>query len=84
MGAQAEGVEMMTILATTGLLRGKEDTSRLHNILRTSITPFAISRVSLLEDGDSFTITSKRQGWYHMRRCCCLWNREEQKTLTTF
>jgi hypothetical protein len=57
MGALAEGEEMMTLLAppfkwAPGLLHGGEDASRLHNILSTGITPFDVSGVSLLEDGD--------------------------------
>jgi hypothetical protein len=38
------------------LLRGGEDTDRLHNILRTSITPFDVSGILLLEDGDGLPV----------------------------
>lgn len=41
-----------------GLLHGGKDTSR-HNILSTSITPFDVSRISLLEDKDDFPIGNK-------------------------
>ncbi|OBS76862.1 hypothetical protein A6R68_16686, partial [Neotoma lepida] len=34
------------------LLHGDEDASRLHNILSTSITPFDVGGISLLEDGN--------------------------------
>jgi hypothetical protein len=42
-----------------GLLHGGEDTSRLHNILSTGLTPFDVSGVSLLEDGDGLSIDNK-------------------------
>jgi hypothetical protein len=42
-----------------GLLHGSEGTSRLHNILSTSINPFDISRISLLEDGDGLPVDDK-------------------------
>jgi hypothetical protein len=39
-----------------GLLHGGEDTRRLHDILSTSLTPFDVSEISLLEDGDGLRI----------------------------
>ncbi|KAF3821378.1 hypothetical protein GH733_010956 [Mirounga leonina] len=36
------------------LLHGGEDPSGLHNILSTSITPFDVGGILLLEDGDTF------------------------------
>ena len=64
MGALAEGEEMMTLLAppfkwAPGLLHGGEDTSRLHDILSTGLTPFDVSGVSLLEDGDGLPVDDK-------------------------
>ncbi|XP_031232097.1 uncharacterized protein LOC116094709 [Mastomys coucha] len=63
MGTSAEGVEMMTLLALQvgpSLLHGGEDTSRLHNILSTSISPFDLSEeISLLEDGDGLPVDDK-------------------------
>ena len=42
------------------LLHGDEDPSGLHNILSTSITPFDVVRISVLEDGDDgFSIDDK-------------------------
>ena len=41
------------------LLHGGEDTSGLHNIFITSITPFDVGRISLLEDGDGLPIDDK-------------------------
>jgi hypothetical protein len=41
------------------LLHGGEDASRLHNILSTSITPFDVSGISLLEDGDGLPVDDK-------------------------
>ena len=41
------------------LLHGGEDTSELHNIFSTSITPFDVGRISLLEDGDGLPIDDK-------------------------
>jgi hypothetical protein len=41
------------------LLHGGEDASRLHDILSTGITPFDVSGVSLLEDGDGLPIDDK-------------------------
>ena len=38
------------------LLYGGGDTRRWHNILGTSITPFDVGQISLLEDGDSLPI----------------------------
>jgi hypothetical protein len=42
-----------------GLLHGGEDTSRLHDILSTGLTPFDISGILLLEDGDGLPIDDK-------------------------
>ena len=41
------------------LLHEGEDASRLHDILSTSITPFDVSRISLLEDSDGLPIDEK-------------------------
>ena len=41
------------------LLQGGEGTSRLQDILSTSITAFDVSRISLLEDGDGLPIDDK-------------------------
>ena len=41
------------------LLHGGEDTSRLHDILSTGLTPFDVSGVSLLEDGDGLPVDGK-------------------------
>jgi hypothetical protein len=41
------------------LLHGGKDASRLHDILCTSITPFDVSGISLLEDGDGLPIDDK-------------------------
>ena len=50
----------MTLLALPfSLLHGGEDTSGLHNILSTSITPLDVGRISLLEDGDGLAIADK-------------------------
>ena len=60
MGASTEGAEMMTLLALPfSLLHGGEDTSVLHNILSTSITPLDVGGISLLEDGDGLAIADK-------------------------
>jgi hypothetical protein len=64
MGASAEGAEMMTLLAppfkwAPGLPHGGEDASRLHDILSTSIVPFDVRGVSLLEDGDGLPVDDK-------------------------
>jgi len=40
-------------------LHGGEDPSGLHNILSTSITPFDVGGISLLEDGDGLSIDDK-------------------------
>ena len=48
-----------TLHVGPGLLHGGEDASRLHNILRTSITPFDVSGILLLEDGDGIPIDNK-------------------------
>jgi hypothetical protein len=42
-----------------GLLHGGEDTSRLHDILSTGITPFDVRGVLLLGDGDGLPIDDK-------------------------
>ena len=41
------------------LLHGGEDTSGLQNVLSTSITPFDVSGLLLLEDGDGLSIDDK-------------------------
>jgi len=41
------------------LLHGSEDTRRLHDILSTSITPFDVSRISILEEGDGLPLNDK-------------------------
>lgn len=41
------------------LLYGGEDASGLHNIFGTSITPFDVGKISLLEDGDGLPIDDK-------------------------
>ena len=41
------------------LLHGGEDLSGLHKILSTSITPFDVGQISLLEDGDGISIDDK-------------------------
>lgn len=43
----------------SGLLRGGEDISRLHSILHTSIAPFDVGEVSLLEGADGLPIDDK-------------------------
>ncbi|KAF3825735.1 hypothetical protein GH733_006562 [Mirounga leonina] len=63
-GASAEGAEMMdplgpTLQVSLSLLHSNEDPSGLHNILSTSITPFDVGGISLLEDGDGFSTDDK-------------------------
>ena len=41
------------------LLQGGEDTSGFHNTFSTSITPLDVGGISLLEDGDGFSINEK-------------------------
>lgn len=48
-----------TLQVSPGLLHGREDTSGLHNIRSTSITPFDVGGISLLEDGDGLSIDDK-------------------------
>lgn len=48
-----------TLQLGPGLLHGGEDTSRLHDILSPGITPFDVSGVSLLEDGDGLPVDDK-------------------------
>ena len=48
-----------TLQVGPGLLHGGEDASRLHDILSTSITPFDVIRISLLEDGDGLPVDDK-------------------------
>ena len=48
-----------SLQVSPSLLHGGEDTSGLHNILSTSITPFDAGGISLLEDGDGLSIDDK-------------------------
>ena len=48
-----------TLQVSPSLLHGGEDTSGLHNIFSTSITPFDVGRILLLEDGDGLPIDDK-------------------------
>jgi hypothetical protein len=48
-----------TLQVGPGLLHGGEDTSRLHDILSTGLTPFDVSGVSLLEDGEGLPVDDK-------------------------
>ena len=49
-----------SLLAThPSLLHGGEDTSELHNIFSTSITPFDVGGILLPEDGDGLFIDDK-------------------------
>jgi hypothetical protein len=48
-----------TLQVGPSLLHGGEDTSRLHNILSTGLTPFDVNGVSLLEDGDGLPVDDK-------------------------
>ena len=41
------------------LLHDSDDTSGLHNIFSTSITPFDVGGISLLEDRDGLSIDDK-------------------------
>ena len=41
------------------LLNGGKDTSKLQDILSTNITPFDVSGILLLEDGDGFPVDDK-------------------------
>jgi hypothetical protein len=50
-----------TLQVAPGLLQGGEDASRLHNILSTSITPFDVSKILPLEDGDQLPDDDKKQ-----------------------
>ena len=49
----------MTPQVGPGLLHGGEDTSRLHDILSTSIIPFDVIGILLLEDGDGCPVDDK-------------------------
>jgi hypothetical protein len=48
-----------TLQVNLELLHGGKDASRLHDILSTSITPFDVIRISLLEDGDGLPVDGK-------------------------
>ncbi|KAF6119834.1 hypothetical protein HJG60_010220 [Phyllostomus discolor] len=48
-----------TLQVSPSLLHGGEDTSELHNIFSTTITPFYVGGISLLEDGDRLSIDDK-------------------------
>ena len=48
-----------TLQANPSLLQGSEDMSGLHHVSSSSITPFDIGRISLLEDGDGLFIDDK-------------------------
>ena len=48
-----------TFQVSLSLLRDGEDSCGLHNITSTSITPFDIGWVFLLEDGDGLSIDDK-------------------------
>jgi hypothetical protein len=48
-----------TFQVSPSLPRGSKDTSGVYNILSTSITPFDVGRISLLEDGDGIPIDNK-------------------------
>ena len=48
-----------SLQVSPSLLHGGEDTSGLHNIFSTSITPFDGGGISLLEDGDGLSIDDK-------------------------
>lgn len=60
-GASAEWAEMITLMGQvfSGLLCRGEDISRLHNILCTSIAPFDVGEISLLENADGLPIDDK-------------------------
>ena len=49
----------LTLQMGPGFLHGGEDASRLPDILSTSITPFDVSRISLLVDSDGLPIDDK-------------------------
>ena len=60
MGISTEGVEIVTPFhMNPSLLQGSEDPSGLPNLFSTSIAPFDVSGVSLLEDGDGLSIGDK-------------------------
>ena len=48
-----------TLPVSSSLFHSGEDTSGLHSIFSTSITPFDVSRILLLEDGDGLSIDDK-------------------------
>ena len=60
MGASAKGKDDdplgSTLQVSSSLLHGSEDRSGLHHILSTSITPFDVGDISLLENGDGLSI----------------------------
>ena len=60
MGASAKGKDDdplgATLQVSPSLLHGSEDPSGLHHILSTSITPFDVGDISLLENGDGLSI----------------------------
>ena len=60
MGASAKGKDDdplgSTLQVSSSLLYGSEDRSGLHHILSTSITPFDVGDISLLENGDGLSI----------------------------
>lgn len=60
MGASAKGRDDdplgSTLQVSSSLLHGSEDMSGLHHILSSNITPFDVSYISLLEDGDGLSI----------------------------
>ena len=60
MGASAKGKDDdplgSTLQVSSSLLHGSEDMSGLHHILSTSITPFDVGDISLLENGDGLSI----------------------------
>ena len=64
LGGSVEGAEMMTLLVSTlqvspSLLHGSEDTSGLHHIGSTSITPLDDGGILLLENGDGLSINDE-------------------------
>ena len=48
-----------TLQVNPSILHGGEDTSGLHNMFSTSIIPFDVGGISLLEDGDGLPIDEK-------------------------
>jgi len=48
-----------TLQVNSSLLHGGEEASRLHDILSTSVTPFNVSGILLLEDGDGLPVVDK-------------------------